>query len=61
VFVRETKGSDWFVLIVVNPELRKAALGYIHFNWCKSASHFTDADDAAVKCARPRLNKKSWS
>ena len=42
VFIRETKCSDWFALSVANPELYKDGLGYVHFNWCQSVSHFTD-------------------
>ena len=43
VFISETKCSDWFALFVANPELRKAAFGHVHFNWCKLVSHFSEA------------------
>jgi hypothetical protein len=31
----ETKCSDWFALVVANPELCKDGFGYVHFIWCK--------------------------
>jgi len=57
VFIRETKGSDWFTLFVANLELGKASLGYVQFNWCKSVFHFTDlslAHSVAAKLPKSR-------
>jgi hypothetical protein len=39
VLVSETECGDWFVKLVANPELGKAAFGWVHFHWCKSVSH----------------------
>jgi hypothetical protein len=41
MFIRETKRDDRLILIVENPKLRKATLGYLHLNRCKSVFHFT--------------------
>jgi hypothetical protein len=41
MFIRETKRDDRLILIVENPKLRKATLGYLRLNRCKSVFHFT--------------------
>jgi hypothetical protein len=42
VLVSETECGDWVVMFIANPELRKAAFGYVQLNWFKSVSHFSD-------------------
>jgi hypothetical protein len=39
VLVSETECGDWLIKLVANPELGKAAFGWVHFNWCESVSH----------------------
>ena len=39
VLVSKTECGDWLIIVVANPELGKAAFGWVHFHWCKSISH----------------------
>ena len=39
VLISEPQCGDWLVIFVANPELGKAAFGWVHFYWCKSISH----------------------
>jgi hypothetical protein len=54
MLVSETECGDWLIIFVANPELGKAAFGWVHFHWCKSVSHL-----AAFRRSTARQNTRA--
>ena len=64
VLVSETECGDWLIKLVANPELGKAAFGWVHFNWCELVSHlaafFRVANANSARAQRGNRSKMTF-